>query len=541
MVIERGCRLSESRLWALQRGYYDSLGVTAWNKGPVPHYITNNSYIAWSYARVVRAFLVDLERSGAYDASEPVYIVELGAGAGRFGYMFVRHLLDLTERRGLGVRFCYVMTDFAPKNLAFWRDHERLRDLHARGVLDLARFDAERDESITLEKSGRVLSRESMKNPLVVVGNYVFDTLTFDAFRVSRGQLMESRISLRSERADEPDLDDPGLLARLQVSYEHVPVEGDYYPDKPFWNAILADYQARLGDTSIAFPVGAFRCIENLLHLSNDRLMLLSGDKAFNRMDELLWRPDPEPVKHGSFSLTANFEAMGRLFEAQGGTALHTSTRQAGLEVALFARVPEVPLQETRVDFVEIVDGFGPIDFFTLKENLAPGESPPLKLCLDLVRLSRWDQRVLYDLAEGMYAQITGASDILKRELRIAMSQVWELFYPIGDTMDLPFVLGRILYRLEHFRESLLLYRESLRLFGEDAMTHYNIALCHHHLREREAALEHLERSLAIDPNNSHARSWLLQVRSEMSESGVFLVGDALRAVSEGASLRPPL
>lgn len=539
VVIERGCRLSKSRLWALQRGYYDQQGVTAWNKGPVPHYITNNSYIAWSYARVVRAFLIDLERSGAYDASEPVHIVELGAGAGRFGYLFVKHLLELTERRGVGVRFRYVMTDFAPKNLAFWREHERLQDLYARGVLDLARFDAEHDERIVLEKSGAVLSRETVKNPVVVVGNYVFDTLTFDAFRVSRGSLSESLVTLRSERDEEPDLDDPQLLRRLKVTYEHVPVEGDYYPDKPLWNAILAEYRAHLGDTSIAFPVGAFRCIEKLWQVSNDRLLLLTGDKAFNTLDELLWRPDPEPVNHGSFSLTANFEAMGRLFEAREGVALHTSTRLAGLEVALFGRVPGVPLRETRVEFVEAIDGFGPIDFFTLKENLAPGDSPPLKLCLDLVRLSRWDHRTLSDLTEAMLPQISGAASRLKRELRMALAQVWDLYFPIGETQDLPFVLARILYRLENYRESLMLYRESLRLFGDDAVTHYNIGLCHYYLREREAAIECLERALALDPGNSQTRSWLLQVRSELSESGVFVVGDALRGLSEVAS--PPL
>lgn len=525
-LIETARKLSESRLWTLQRNFYERQGVKAWNKGPVPHYITNNSFIAASYARVVRGLLTDLVRAGAVDARAPVHIVELGAGAGRFGFLFIKHLLDLLSRRDLGVQFRYVMTDLAAKNLEFWRGHERLQDLYARGLLDLARFDAERDREIVLEKSGTVLSAETVKNPLVVIGNYVFDTLTFDAFRVQRGVLQESRASLRSERVEEPDLEDPELLLRLKVEYEHVAVADDCYPDQPVWNAILADYRARLGDTSVAFPVGALRCLQNLLALSGGRLALLTADKAFNRMDELLWRGDPEPVKHGSFSLTANFEAMGRYFEAHEGLAMHTSTRQAGLEVAFFARVPEVALPETRLEFTEAIDTFGPIDFFTLRENLSMGETAPLKACLDVLRLSRWDHRTLCDLSDAMLAQLAKASDSLKREVRIMLTQVWEHYYPIGGTRDLPFVMGRFLYRLEHYREAMGFYRESLRLFGEDSMTHYNIALCHYYLREREAAVEHLERSLAIDPSNGFARNWRLQVESEMSESGVFFAAD---------------
>lgn len=521
-VIERGKRLSESRLWALQRGFYANQGVTAWNKGPVPHYITNNSYIAHAYAVLARAILIDLERAGALDTSEPVHIVELGAGAGRFGYLFVRHLLELSERRGLGVRFRYVMTDFAGKNLEFWRTHERLAGLYDQGVLDLARFDAERDTRIVLEKSGVVLSRETTKNPVIFIGNYVFDTLTFDAFRVTRGVLNESLVTLRSTHAEEPDLDDPGIIGRLEVAYEHVAIEGDYYPERPVWNAILADYRQRLGDTSISFPVGALNCLEKLTDISAGRLALISADKAHNRLDELLWRNDPEPVKHGSFSLTANFEAMGRWFEAQGGLALHTSTREASLEISCFALLPETPLGETRTTFVEAIDTFGPVDWFTMRHNLSLTDAMPLKLCIDLVRLSRYDHRLLCDLSEGMFPKISGVSDTVKRELRVTLSAVWDLYYSIGGSRDMPFVMGRFLYRLEHYRESIAFYRESLRLHGDDAMTHYNIALGHYYLREREKALEHLVRSLEIDPGNSFARSWKLQIESEMSESGVF-------------------
>jgi hypothetical protein len=48
--------------------------------------------IALGYLRDVDAEL---------DASQPVYIVELGAGSGRFGYRFVKRLSFLLERSSI--------------------------------------------------------------------------------------------------------------------------------------------------------------------------------------------------------------------------------------------------------------------------------------------------------------------------------------------------------------------------------------------------------------------------------------------------------
>src|SRR5688572_27373322 len=92
-VVETGRRLSESSIWRLQRAFYDSAGPRAWKPKGVPSYVTNNPYIARTYARLVVAFLRDLTREGpgpAFDAREPLTIVELAAGTGRFAFLFLR-------------------------------------------------------------------------------------------------------------------------------------------------------------------------------------------------------------------------------------------------------------------------------------------------------------------------------------------------------------------------------------------------------------------------------------------------------------------
>ncbi len=82
-------------------------------------------------------------------------------------------LLDLS-----GLPFRYVMTDFTERNIEFWRIHPSLKPLVDLGVLDFAVFNAETDTQLSLVVSGDVLSSETLQNPLIVISNYIFDTLT---------------------------------------------------------------------------------------------------------------------------------------------------------------------------------------------------------------------------------------------------------------------------------------------------------------------------------------------------------------------------
>src|SRR5512133_2542965 len=103
------------------------------------------------------------------------------------------------------------MTDVAPANLAFWREHSQLRPYFDAGVLDVALFDAEHDESLHLQISGETLEPDSARRPLVVIANYVFDGLSHDAWLVKDGVLHECRLTLTASNC-ESIASDPALL-----------------------------------------------------------------------------------------------------------------------------------------------------------------------------------------------------------------------------------------------------------------------------------------------------------------------------------------
>src|SRR5262245_28113728 len=115
-LVEGPKRLSQSLLWKLLRRYFEEAGIEAWRA--VPHHVTNSPALAHAHAQVFLGFLRDCQ-SGSRPASdrEPVTVVELGAGSGRFAYLFLRAFSAMRRRSAAASRrFRYVLTDFTETN-----------------------------------------------------------------------------------------------------------------------------------------------------------------------------------------------------------------------------------------------------------------------------------------------------------------------------------------------------------------------------------------------------------------------------------------
>lgn len=525
-LVERGQRLSNSILWRLMREFYDQVGVEAWATGVVPHLVTSGPRLAWSASRVLLGYLRDLCRAQdefptrkppVLSLQEPLYVVELGSGTGRFAFNFLQALERLRGAEPFRrVKVCCVMTDFTRRNLEFWQEHPRLRPWVESGALDFAILDAERDREIRLERSGLVLDARTLKNPLVVLANYVFDTLRADAFQVRQGCLMESAVRVR---ADSPEwhLANPfQRLARLRVDYEPREAREDYY-DSADWNRVLGEYRQTLEDTAVSIPVGAFRCLDNLLEVSGGRALILATDKAWNRLEDFKNLSDPQPQVHGSFSLSVNFHALGRLVEIRGGLALHSGLRDGWLDhVALLADPCLGRAPEMQMAFREVMGESMPIDFWRLKQALDLSlPRKPLPLVLELLRLSRWDPDVFYMLRDDIAEGLPSAGLAVKAEVGPALEQVWANYYHYHRDQNVVFEIARAYQCMSCSQESLGFYQISLSLYGETPPTHYNMGLLHYEMGNPEAALESFGRALAQDPDYPEAASWIERIQAE--------------------------
>ncbi|MCP4283078.1 MAG: tetratricopeptide repeat protein [Gammaproteobacteria bacterium] len=380
----------------------------------------------------------------------------------------------------------------------------------------MAQFDLERDKTFTLKRSGEVLSAETIRNPVIVFANYVFDTTRQDLFRIERGQLREGLITSVSEREQEPDLTDPQLIERITNRYEYRPLEADYYED-PILNQILQAYEERLNDTTILFPISALDCIRRLIDLAGGRLLLLSSDKGHAYEDELISLKGPYIARHGSFSMMVNYHAIERYFRHRGGMALHASPRgNASLTTsAFFLDGAPATGSEVQREFQEAINGFGPTDFYNLVGSTHK-KSASLQLILSLLRLSGWDTSLILRFKEALIDQVETVTESLKRELRWAIDRVWDNYFPIDEKEDLPFELARIFYAMNRSHDALRYGEHSIRLFGEHYVTLYNMGLSYYRLEQLPEALRYFNRALELEPAYGPARGWRIRVQAEL-------------------------
>ena len=523
-VLEQGKRFSQSIMWKLTRDFYEQRGISAWDSGIVPSYVTSNPFIAQSYAQVVWQYLRDcLSDRGScrIDPSQPIYIVELAAGHGRFSYLFLKKFLALenaSSLRHLDVRF--VMTDFTETNVKSWARQKLFQDYVDQGVLHLGLFDLECDDYIRLYPSGQLLSQESIKNPLIVLANYIFDSLLQDFFRFESGKISECLVTTRHTEPLSEQPVNPEVMSNFHLDWEMNPVSPEGYYGDALIEQVLAGYQGRLSDTTLVFPVGAMRTIRRLSRMSGNRLLIVSSDKGYTHEDELFYINGQYVQFHGALSTMSNYHAMGQLVQKLGGHYLATAQRQMSLKtVAYLVGGSSEQFADTMATFRTSMDVFGPYDFYTLLNSVrTAAPNLPLDGVMELMRLAQYDPQVFFDYEKIILDNAHTLSETQRVELTMSLDRTWANFYPLGR--DLPFELGRVYLSLKRPREALRYNQLSMDMFGEHPVTYCNMGICYYQAEDTANAIVCFEKSLQLNPDYGLPKAWLSRIVAEQQRHG---------------------
>lgn len=560
-VLEDYTQCSKSHLWKLMMSFYDRKGVDSWSQGIVPHFITCNTFIAKSYAKILHGFIRDSynpETNMGLDPTEPIYIIELGTGAGKFSFFFLKVLEEMQETCTFPLnKLVYVMTDFTEANFDYWKSHPALKKYFDSGRLDAGIFDAVNDTEIKLWQSGKTIGPGTCKNPIVVMANYLFDTLYHDIFQIDSGALLEGLVSTGSKNSEEPDPLEPDIIGRLANLYKYNPITTDYYDeeegDEKHLRRILDWYLDFFKDknhgASLLMPIGALRALRHMATFSNGRALVISGDKGNNCPDQFSGLMDPHIAVHGSFSLMVNYHAIGAWFTSRGGFALHNPQEEASLKVSAFLLTPEFTYSNTdnitdpkddapflgdqlaetdtvrakkfphmREAFEDYVDQFGPNDFFvmqkSLKEDLA---NPPLRTVVAILKLSDWDPDVFFKFRDAILTHAPTCGQKLRNDLCRGIPRVWTNYYLLDLDKDIAFEIGRFYYGIREYSSALKYYEESVSQVGKHHVTSHNQGLCHYSLGRLETSLTHFKAALAMCSEYEKARSWVEKVQNEVN------------------------
>jgi hypothetical protein len=498
--LEEPGALSESVLWSLQREYFQREGIRAWSQGVVPEMITTNAVMGSAYARMVVAFLREWRAATSDPPDEPVHIVELGAGSGRFAHHFLTKLTPrlaaVPELRGITVK--HVMTDLPGGNVERWRQHPYLRAHVAAGRLDFATLDAARPDAMRLLESGTVLRPGAVSAPLVVVANYVFDSLPLDCFVVEGGNLWEYLVAVhgpRPEAGRRPELDD------LELVWSRRPIgEAKRYID-PELEAVLRAVTAGAAARRVLFPTVGIHLLGQMRTITEGPLLVLSADKGYSRPSNGVHVEAPYMATHGSVSFMVDYSILAAYVRRRRGLALLPMHNAASLTVVCLV-LDEGAGQWSLLSecYRDAMDVGGPDDFFSLDNLLTEGPAlPALAQLLARLRAAEWDPSVFRRMFGSLIVRAAAAQPHEREVILDSARRVEELYFPIGEQADLPFVLAMVRWRAGDPAGALRLLRWSEKLHGLDADLAFGMALCHVDAGDLRAAVDATTTALRLD------------------------------------------
>ena len=249
-------------------------------------------------------------------------------------------------------------------------------------------------------------------------------------------------------------------------------------------------------------------------------MLLLSGDRGYSHDKALmLGNGIPSFALHGSVSMMVDYQIIGEYCRHLGGRVLHPSRLTDNLNISAFM-FGELPgdFSETRQAYAEVIEKFGPDDFFTLKEGVAQiYDTLTLDQLLAFLRLSCWDYKRFCECLPALKKHLPNISDVQKQQLHEAIVKVWDSYLPIGEHVDLPFELGTLLLEMELYAEALEFLLCSVNLHGPAPGTAYNIAVCYYSLDQTEQALEYVDEALGLDHEFAEAKALRTELKSALS------------------------
>ncbi len=504
---------AQSLLWEWQQHYFANMGVEAWRQSEVPHYVTSNPTMANSYAEIVFALWRDQQRPGQPDkaSDEPLYVSELGAGSGRFAFHFLKRLTHLCHQAALSpVSFCYILTDVAESNLDFLHRHPRFQAYFESGLLDLAHFDVNQSSQLHLRLRDQTITPASLNRPLVAIANYLFDSIPQDLFYINDDRCYQGLMSLMTPE-DPTTLSLEQTLANMHYTYHYRELTEPPYPEA-YLQQLISTYQGTLSDTHLLFPVVGLRCLQRLRALSKLGMLLLSADKGQHRLSALQGRKPPRLMVHGAcISLSVNYHALKAFCEQSGGMALFPDYHHRRLIVSTLLLLNEAgSYTETQRAYQRHVQEFSPEEFHTITIH-ARKSIPEMSVeeILAYVRLSLYDSHQFAHYLPHLTELAPQLNSKERRNLSDAVDKVWDLYFPLGEEVDLAHQIACLLYEMDDYALALTYFERSTEIYGEYIGTLYNMAVCYQFLEQHEQAESLLCKVLKYEPDNHQAKSLL--------------------------------
>jgi tetratricopeptide (TPR) repeat protein len=504
---------SECNVWQKQQEFYVENSIKAWN-GKLPFYATSNPYIADSYVQIIIKYMQEIAKAETFALNEPIYIMELGAGTGAFSFYAVKRLLELQKMLKLeGIQWKYIMTDIVPDNIKFWETQPNLKPYIEQGLIDFSAYQAEQPQPIYLLKSKILLTQEQLKNPLIVIANYVLDSLRHDFWRVTQGQLSMALFNHDLQfNADMNNL--PVDLSNVDPEFYYTNMELPYYKNQAI-DAVLQHYLDNFNDISFIFPIGPLKCLEQLYQLANGQMLVLITDKGYTHHDSYHQIYEPEMVLHnGAFSSIVNFYALQYYaMTLQGDFFIENSYYDLNTIVLMFGNNFN-SLTETQMTVCNQLERLNPATLLYLQNFISQQQKfADPKILFACLQSSLWSNHVFNANLETMIEVIKQWKHPIEQDILHVLDKVAANFYFTPWTVDVFFNIGLLLQETRHYKAAISYYYKSIDYFGRLPKQLHKLASCYYELGQLKQAQGVWEEILHLDEYDTLAAGKLLHLK----------------------------
>lgn len=298
----------QSILWRIHDAYFAARGIDAWNQGEVPFYSTSN----YATARQHAGFLTDLVMSqieqGRLEDDDPIWVLEVGSGLGRFASNFLRALEVASGPIGADIfsRIRYVLSDYSERSLREALRTGGLKPFVETGHIVPALFDL-RDPSrlVFLDGAtgpdGRNAADNAGKAPLqMVIANYVCCVVPLKNMQhkladgwYEQWVRVETNLEDGIARAPGDIIDEmlanptrEGMVKKLGIHLEWRERPLDLVYPRELHQRILSDLVADIGDATIGYPHGFIEFVDAVSRfLAPGGVVLVNDYGAIDKKD----------------------------------------------------------------------------------------------------------------------------------------------------------------------------------------------------------------------------------------------------------------
>ncbi len=466
------CTFSKAAIWQTQRQFYEKKGIEAWEK-ELPFFATSNTFLADRYASSIQAFMQNWAIAHP-ESTEPFQIIELGAGTGQFSYYLLQRLTG---------NFQYIMTDCVESNLLFWQQHPMLIPYLEKNILRCQYLDL---------LNSRNFFEKKLEKPLIIIANYVFDSIPCEIFRLQNGELFQVLV--------EEDFEKNTQDFQFQLQSISAP-----FDENPVFHEILEQYRQKYTDTYFLFPKLALEAFSQLAANSLQGALLWVADKAYVDEEALDYLEPPELFWHGGcFSMMVDYCAIAAFSKA----AL-LSAPNSGLKLGVFSTKEAICAEISNALFPKKQISIS--QYLHLHQHLMEHmDTFDLEAFIAHLALSGFDPMVFQRMYQRLYSLLEGADLQSVNYLLNNAHQLEQQFYPLPTTADLYFDLAILFHSLKKYERALQYYALSERYFTPVFGVYFNQGVCYFHLGRYVDARQAFLKAQALKPEEEGAiRVWL--------------------------------